>query len=255
MGEKLGVLIKTTLVDFPGIVASSFFFRGCNLLCPYCYNAGLVLNADEKKLNGCKEETFENDEFVSKDELFLHLEKRKNVIKGLVLSGGEALMSPLLCEILEFAKKLGLKTKLDTNGTLPEKLQKIIENPLTHPDFIAVDVKTSPEKYSKLCGEKNNYATFENLNQKLLESIKIISSNYLPENYEVRTVLVPRLVTENDIKNIAKILPKDATWKFQAFQAGNCISDEYNKIEPYTYEEMQELVALAKSYLSKADLR
>ncbi|MBQ9630473.1 MAG: radical SAM protein, partial [Treponema sp.] len=111
--EHAGALFKTTLVDFPGLVACSFFLRGCNMRCPYCYNVGLVLNEDDKNLSSIAE-------------LYAHLEKRKNVLSGLVVSGGEALANSLTPEIIKEAKSLGYKIKLDTNGTLSEKLEELV---------------------------------------------------------------------------------------------------------------------------------
>lgn len=134
--EHAGALFKTTLVDFPGRVACSFFLRGCNMRCPYCYNTGLVLNEDDPSLS-------------SLNDLYAHLEKRKNVLSGLVISGGEALVNPHTPVIIQKAKSLGYKIKLDTNGTLPEKLSALCEDASTRPDFIAMDIKTSPDRDRK----------------------------------------------------------------------------------------------------------
>lgn len=138
--NAVGILVKTTLIDFPGLVASTIFLPGCNLRCPYCYNAELAKGIVPEK------------NAVSLNELYEHLKKRKNVISGLVISGGEALLNPHLKEIILTAKAFGYKIKLDTNGTLPKKLEEIISSNDTKPDFIAMDIKTSPLKYE----EKNH---------------------------------------------------------------------------------------------------
>ena len=112
LNEPAGVLVKTTCVDYPGILAGSFFLKGCNLRCPYCYNTGLVLGKDDgtQPLNTVQE-------------LFDHLEKRQGILKGLTISGGEPLLNPFTPLIIRKAKELGYLVKLDTNGTLPDELK------------------------------------------------------------------------------------------------------------------------------------
>lgn len=242
--KPAGVLIKTTLVDFPGCVAATFFLKGCNLRCPYCYNWELVSAESENQ---------SNIQFVSCAAVLEHLYKRKNVIEGLVISGGEPLLNPVTPLLIKKAKSLGIKIKLDTNGTLPDALESIVKNPETTPDFIAMDIKTSPEKY------KEKIHTAENLKdkdiEKLLErSVKIISS--LPDkNYEIRTVLVPHLVEKEDIKKIAELLPEDAAWRFAQFRNENCLDPSYNDIIPYTDSELSELVTFAKTLIKDSVLR
>ena len=103
MNTKIGALVKTSLVDFPGMVSAVIFFKHCNLRCPYCYNVSLVNGIDE-------------DDFVSLEELKNHLQKRKNVISGLVISGGEALLSPYTKEVILFARELGYGDEEDLWG-------------------------------------------------------------------------------------------------------------------------------------------
>lgn len=238
--SPIGILVKTTLIDFPGLVACSFFLSGCNLRCPYCYNAELA--------NGIIPTNA-----VSIHELFEHLEKRKNVLKGLVLTGGEALLSPFLSKIIIKAKSLNYKIKLDTNGTLPEKLLEIIKNPETKPDFIAMDIKTSPLKYQELVFSQKEKVKI-NFTEKLLKSIKIISE-YPTEKREFRTVLVPSLVTKKDIEEISKLLPKDANWQFATFLNENCLNKKFNDILPYSEKETNELIEIAKKQILGAKLR
>ncbi len=238
--SPVGILVKTTLIDFSGIVSCSFFLSGCNLRCPYCYNAELANGIVPKNA-------------VSLFELYEHLEKRKNVLGGLVLSGGEALLSPFLSDIIITAKSLGYKIKLDTNGTLPEKLFELIKNPKTKPDFIAMDIKTSPSKYQELFFPQKTNLKID-FTEKLLKSIQIISE-YPPEKREFRTVLVPTLVTKSDIKEIANILPKDASWQFATFVNENCLNKRFNDILPFSEKETNELIEIAKKQILGAKLR
>lgn len=237
--EHAGALFKTTLVDFPGRVACSFFLRGCNMRCPYCYNTGLVLNEDDPSLS-------------SLNDLYAHLEKRKNVLSGLVISGGEALVNPHTPVIIQKAKSLGYKIKLDTNGTLPEKLSALCENSQTRPDFIAMDIKTSPDRYAKeLFPHVSTPKDYEPL---LKETIGIMKT-YPADFREWRTVLVPPLVQKPDIEKMASLLPSDASWQFAPFRNENCLDPAYNNITPYTDAEMQTLVDHAKTFIKGATLR
>lgn len=246
--EAAGALIKTSLVDFPGRVASSLFLRGCNLRCPYCYNWALVDSSlAEKPADG---ETA--DEGLSTlHEVFAHLEKRRNVLTGFVISGGEPLLFPCLAEVIERAKSLGYKIKLDTNGTLPDKLEALMKNPATAPDFIAMDIKTSPLRYDLVSAKSGNAAETA---EKLAASVKLIST--LPADCrEWRTVLVPPLVKKDDIREIARLLPKDASWQFAQFRNENCLDASYNEIAPYSDAEAAQLIAYAKSMITGAALR
>ena len=238
MTAPAGSLVKTTLVDFPGRVASAFFLSGCNLRCPYCYNKQLVENSS-------------SENYVSIQQLFDHLEKRKNIISGLVISGGEALLSPYLETIIRTAKSKGYSIKLDTNGTFPEKLAGLIQNPETKPDYIAIDIKTSLEKYKMLTASNE---TFSQIADKLKKSISIISF-YPQTDREFRTVLVPPLTSKDDIQKIASLLPEDASWYFAPFQNNSCLSPEYEKIQPYNDAETAALVKFAQSFIPNAKLR
>jgi pyruvate formate lyase activating enzyme len=239
-----GALIKTTLVDFPGRVASTFFLKGCNLRCPYCYNTGLVLGG----------RAAESDSLSTTEELFAHLEHRKNMLSGLVISGGEPLINPLVPYIIERAKKLGYKIKLDTNGTLPDELEKIIKNTSTKPDFIAMDLKTNPARYAGEICMHGSGISHENIPLILKRSADIVAS-YPADSREWRTVLVPPLVTKEDIAAMSVLLPQDASWQFAQFRNENCINPSYNNIPPHIDAELRELVDYAKTFIPGAVLR
>ncbi len=241
MSEKIGALVKTSLVDYPGKMCATVFLKNCNLRCPYCYNGSLVTGSAGE------------NELATLEEIQAHLLKRKNVLDAFTISGGEALLSPYTVQLLAFAKKEGYKTKLDTNGTLPSLLEKIINNPEAKPDFIAMDIKTSPQKYQKLLNARDSAET-KNYREILLSSIKTVCT-YPATSREFRTVLVPTLVKKDDIEQIAQILPKDALWQFARFIPGNCLEKLYNFLPPYTEEECVELVNFAKKFIKNSFLR
>ena len=245
LNKPAGVLVKTTCVDFPGRVAGSFFLKGCNIRCPYCYNIGLVL------------EDAQSDEPLSTvAELFAHLEKRQGILSGLVISGGEPLLNPYTPLIIRRAKELGYKIKIDTNGTLPEKLNSLIDNPELKPDFIAMDIKTSPSRYSTLiCGDKSPFYGKSDYFEKVLKESAALVAEYPSDCREWRTVLVPGLVTKDDITEMAKLLPEDASWQFAEFRNGNCLDPSYNEIYPYNDAEVKDLIEFAQKFVKGVALR
>lgn len=233
MQDKIGSLVKTSLVDYPNKVATTLFLHGCNLRCPYCYNKELVTG------------TVQDYDAVTLDDVKAHLQKRKNILTGFVISGGEPLLNAQLDELIIFAKNLGYSIKVDTNGTMPAKLERLLNTKELCPDYVALDVKTSIKKY----------ATLGNCNtDDILRSIKLVS-NLASQNREFRTVLVRDLVTADDIDAIARLLPQDASWYFAPFKNQNCLDVNYCNIMPYTQQEMQNLVDIAQKYITNAKLR
>ncbi|MCH5292585.1 MAG: anaerobic ribonucleoside-triphosphate reductase activating protein [Treponema sp.] len=242
LDEPAGVLIKTTCVDYPGLVAGSFFLHGCNLRCPYCYNSALV-TPGTGQMNTIRD-------------FFDLMEKRQGILKGIVISGGEPLINPYTPVIIRKAREFGYKVKLDTNGTLPGPLEALLDSEELRPDFIAMDIKTSPGRYGELLcptqtGLQDASQDFETA---LKKSAALVSS--LPcESREFRTVLVPPLVEKNDIDEMTRILPEDASWQFAQFQNQGCLNPSYNEINPYTDDEARKLVEYARTLIKGARLR
>lgn len=241
--RKAGVLIKTSLVDFPGHVACAVFLHGCNLRCPYCYNTELVTGSPED-VQGA----------VTLGDITAHLEKRKAVLTGLVVSGGEPLLSPFTVPLIRTAKELGYLIKLDTNGMNSEKLRQFLEDDALRPDFIAMDLKTSLDRLHLLAPHIKNPADMERMKESLKESISLIAG-FPAENREFRTVLVPPLVDEHNINDMAQLLPKDAAWKFAGFRNENCVDPLYSSIMPYTQKEEESIITAAASIIPQAVLR
>ena len=249
LNTAAGALIKTSLSDFPGHSAACVFLEGCNIRCPYCYNAELVFGENSPTcINGIR-----NYPCYSLKEIFTHLEKRKNVLTGLVISGGEPLLNKRTPLLIKEAKKLGYKIKLDTNGTLPEKLEEYLENSQLKPDYIALDFKTSLKK-THLLLQSEDYFHAEELYKKVIKSINLLA-NLPTKQREFRTVLVPPLINKEDIKEMAEKLPSDAFWYFARFRNENCLDPKYNKIFPYIEKQYEDLVIEAKKIIKNASLR
>jgi len=243
-------LLKTSLVNFPGRVATAVFLPGCNLRCPFCHNGEL---ASASIVSGPHPADPEDSSYVTIDEVLAHLEKRKTVLGGLAISGGEPLLSPALSQLIAKARNLSLLVKIDTNGTLPDRLLAILDDPNLRPDMLAVDVKTTPDRYAELAmeSEAGLRAGIE-----LRRTIDILSrENPSTLRVEYRTVLVPGLVGESELREIASMLPHNADWQLATFVPGTCLDPSYNSIEPYGPVETKRLVAVAASLIPKAKLR
>ena len=174
-------LQKLTLLDFPGKVAATLFTAGCNFRCPFCHNAALVTH-------------IENDNVYTEEEILSFLRKRKDILDGICVTGGEPLMHEDILPFLRAVKELGFAVKLDTNGTFPDRLKSLVEN--GYVDYVAMDIKNSKERYSEAIGcETVPLNAIE-------ESIRFLMGCGIP--YEFRTTVVKGLHTEQDIENIAK---------------------------------------------------
>ena len=174
---KISGIIKTTLIDYSGHIATSIFTQGCNFKCPYCHNPDLIFKDSASK------------EYMALDYFWDFLENRRNFLDGVVITGGEPTLQPDLIEFIEEIKKRNFKVKLDTNGSQPEKISFLINNGLI--DYIAMDIKSSIEKYS--C-----YSDESSIGDKVIQSVNLIKQSQI--DYEFRTTVVPELHDENDIK-------------------------------------------------------
>lgn len=176
---KINFLQKTTLQDYPNTPAALVFLAGCNLRCVFCHNPAAVKNAKET---------------VSNEEFFSFLESRKNLLEGVVISGGEPTIHKDLPEFIAKIKKMNFKVKLDSNGTNPEMLEELIKKNLL--DYIAMDVKAPYDKYAEITQTKG-------VTNKIKNSIKIIMKSKV--DYEFRTTCHPSLTKKDFEKIVAQI--------------------------------------------------
>ncbi|MDR0636073.1 MAG: anaerobic ribonucleoside-triphosphate reductase activating protein [Treponema sp.] len=227
--NNLLVLRKTSLVDYPGKVAAALFFRGCNLRCPWCQNRELALTSNTP-----------NKAFISPDQALRHIEKRRAVLGGVVLSGGEPTLYRGLPALITRIKALGLLVKLDTNGTTPYVLETLFSQRETTPDYIALDLKLAPARYTIL-GAKNPTA-------QLTESVALIHAAGV--DHEFRSLALPYgFFTDNDIEALAPLVD-DAPWFFRRFQPGNCLDPAWDEF-PAAQEKDSALLARKASQLGK----
>ena len=184
---EIGGIQKTTLIDYPGKIATTVFIIGCNFRCPFCYSSELVLPAKIK-----------NQPRISRADFFDFLRERRELLDGVVICGGEPTIHQELPDFVKEIKRLGFLVKLDTNGSKPEMLEKLIKNELL--DYIAMDVKGPKEKYDFFSGTNDNI----DING-IEKSLNILKKEVI--EYEFRTTIAPGLSKEDILKIVKWIGP------------------------------------------------
>jgi pyruvate formate lyase activating enzyme len=229
--------IDSSFVDWDGKVSSVVFLPYCNFRCPFCHNVNLVLNP-------------EKIETIPLEWILDQLERQKDWIDGVCITGGEPTLHSGLPELCSKIKKLGFQVKLDTNGTNPEMLKALIDQRLV--DYVAMDVKAplTPEKYSKATGVNT-----EQLLTKVQESIKLLIDSKL--DYEFRTTVVPTIHTQEDIQQICQSITGCEKYVLQKFDVtiGNEVIDKDLLSKSISEEEMDKLLAVAQKYVPNAKRR
>jgi len=206
----IGGFQKLTLIDYPGNLATTVFTVGCSFRCPFCHNPELVIGS-----RMVAESKMEED-------FFKHLKNRKGKIEGVCVTGGEPTVQKDIVEFIQKIKKLGFKVKLDTNGTRPDVLKKLLDLKLLN--FIAMDIKNQPKKYDLTTGVKGPASTRggDRLStrggdiKRIKLSVDLIMNSKLP--YELRTTVVPGLHTEKDFEVIAKWIKGAKSYYLQEYR-------------------------------------
>ena len=189
---------KLSLLDFPGRVSAIIFLSGCNMNCGYCYNSDLKIKSDAR---------------LTEEEVLDFLKSRVGKIDGVVITGGEPTINNELPSLIKKIKELGLLVKLDSNGTNPKMIEYLIDNSLV--DYIAMDIKTNPLKYSVVTNTKNNI-------EDILDSVDIIKNSNI--EHEFRTT-VYNIHTLDDLINIAKLV-SPSKYFLQDFKKNEKVSDK-----------------------------
>ena len=169
-----------TLLDYPGKVGASLFLGGCNFRCPFCQNGNLVLHPEQESA-------------IPEAEVLAYLTKRRGVLDGVCISGGEPTLHAELPALIQKIKDLGYLVKLDTNGTRPQVVRYLYENHLI--DYVAMDIKTSRARYPEAAGiSRVDLSLIE-------ESVAYLKSHV--SDYEFRTTVTRELHTSKDFEDIA----------------------------------------------------
>ena len=224
---KIAGLNKTTLLDYPNHVAAAIFTSGCNFRCPFCHNSDLIYG------------NIPDSELLNEDDILDFLTKRKNVLKGLCISGGEPTIQPDLPNFVRKVKELGYLVKLDTNGYQPEVLENLINENLL--DYIAMDIKNTKDKYHTTCGISDKISL-----EKIEKSILLLKQSGLI--HEFRTTVVKELHTIDDLIEIGEWL-SGSDWYLQPFEDNDKVLK--NGYTSYSETEINEIIhELDKKYNS-----
>lgn len=226
-------LNKTTLLDYPEHVAATVFTGGCNFRCPFCHNKDLVLNPAGQPM-------------LEEEEVLAFLKKRKGIISGVCVTGGEPTLQPDLKEFLGKVKEIGLNVKLDTNGYRPEILKELVESRLV--DYVAMDIKSSKAGYVAATGY--DYMNAFNINN-IEKSVEYLMQNNIP--YEFRTTIVKELHTEKEIEEIGNWIKGCKAYFLQSYEENENVIER--GFHACSKEKMIEFSKILKQYIDNVQLR
>jgi len=220
-----------TLLDYPGKIAATLFLAGCNFRCGFCHNPDLVII--EPSTN-----------FVTEKEVLDFLNKRKGVLEGVCIGGGEPLLQPEIEEFLNKIKNLGYLIKLDTNGFNSGLLKNLLEKNLV--DYIAMDIKASIGKYEAVTNLKSDFKNIK-------ESIKLIMSSSLP--YEFRTTILPKYHDAKEIEMIGQMIAGADNYYLQNFRNQKTLDASFSDELPFIDAELEKLKEVASKYVKNCQIR
>lgn len=219
----IGGLQKTSLLDFPEKIAAIVFTMGCNFRCGYCHNPELI-NGEAKI-----------------EEVFEFLKTRQGKLDGVVITGGEPCLQKDLPEFIMQVKELGFAVKLDTNGSFPEMLEKVLPDL----DYVAMDIKAPLEKYSQIVNVDVDTS-------KILKSIEVLKNGGV--DYEFRTTVVKSQLSYEDFEKIGQLIQGAPRYYLQRFEASKILDKSLENEKTYSTEEFERIIDMLKSYV-KAEVR
>ena len=232
---KICGLIKLSLLDYPEKLAATVFTGGCNLRCPFCHNGSLVLHPKDI-------------ESISENELMDFLSSRIGKLDGVCITGGEPLLEPDLESFIKKIRSLGFLIKLDTNGSLPDRLKNLMEKGLL--DYVAMDIKNSPERYAETVGIKN----FDPA--PVFKSAELLMRGNVP--FEFRTTMVREMHSAEDVEKIGIALKGAPRFFIQNFEdSGELIGfkDKSFKLHGFSDSELEAFRDILTQYIGKVEIR
>lgn len=229
---KLKGWVRTSLIDYPDHIATVLFTGGCNFRCPMCHNADLVARPGELPT-------------LPEEKMWDFLERRAGLVDGVVITGGEPTLQTDLLPFLRRVRERGLDVKLDTNGYRPDVLAALLDAGLV--DYVALDVKAPPEKYPLLAGLDDLDVT------RLERSIELLRDSGLA--YEFRTTVVPGLLVEEDVEEIARWIAGAERYVLQQFRPLGTLDPDLEMVHPYPSERLQEMARRAERWVKQVIVR
>ncbi len=221
--------VKSSFIDYPGKICAVYFTGGCNFRCPYCHNSSLVKGEGEN---------------IDEEQVFAHLEKRRGMLDGVCISGGEPTLEPGLSSFFRKIKDKGFLAKLDTNGTAPEVLEELIGDRAI--DYIAMDVKAPFGKYSKVAGKTVDVGAIK-------DSISIIKNSDV--EYEFRTTVCKELLRIKDVLEIAQYIKGSKRYVVQNFRDCNSVLAGEGKFSPFSPGELEKLRTKLEGFFTEFKVR
>lgn len=233
---NIGGFQKNSLIDFPDTIACIVFTRGCNFICPYCHNPDLIAGPDSG-----------SGTLYNENKIFEFLEKRKNLIQGMVITGGEPTLQKDLFSFCQKVKGLGYKIKLDTNGTCPEAVDQLLQEELV--DFISMDIKTSFENYHLVVPGKFD-------KKQIIQTVQLLMEK--APAYEFRTTCSKPFVSKKNIKDIGEIVKGASKYILQKCSRNVKVLDpQFVKTDNnfFSEKEMLELKNIIDQYVCSSIIR
>jgi pyruvate formate lyase activating enzyme len=224
--------VRTSLIDFPGRIATVLFTGGCDFRCPMCHNADLVLRPQDVP-------------DLPEEEVWAFLSRRTRLIDGVVITGGEPTLQPDLIPFVQQIRALSLNVKLDTNGYRPDVLAALLGDGLV--DYVAMDVKAPPEKYPCLTGRPDLDVA------RVVRSVALLRKSDV--SYEFRTTVVPGWLTGADIEEIARWVSGARRYVVQQFRPFHTLEPALERVTPYPADRLYEMVRCAARWVAQAAVR
>lgn len=231
---RIGGLQKSSLIDYPGKISAIIFTQGCNFRCPYCHNPELISNILPRPLR----------ERVGVRGILEFLKSRINKLDAVVITGGEPTLQKDLPEFIKQIKKMAFLVKLDTNGTNPKMLQKLLDEKLI--DYVAMDIKAPIEKYSEAVKDKVS-------TKDILKSIEILKNSDI--DYEFRTTVVKSQLLPEDFERIGKMIKDCEKYYLQRFIPSKTLDKSFLGQTTYSDEEFLSILETLKKYIKQVELR
>ncbi|PJE70234.1 anaerobic ribonucleoside-triphosphate reductase activating protein [Candidatus Shapirobacteria bacterium CG10_big_fil_rev_8_21_14_0_10_48_15] len=251
---SIGGLQKVSLIDFPAHIAAVVFTKGCNFVCPFCFNRSLVLGTVPT---------------ISQRTVLTFLQQRQKLLDGVVITGGEPLLHDDLKMFLLAIKKMGYPIKLDTNGSLPDRLKKVLKKSLV--DYLALDFKAPLDgRWNEAVGRSDfDFQIWQ-------QSLKLLLDSGIP--FELRTTVVPGIHDQTVLREMGQQLAKligvnqvnrvnrasgssevtrvlKPTWYWQNFQPGHCLDPQFDNHKPYSAAVLDDFLKTVKRCYSQIELR
>ena len=222
-------LQKTSLIDYPEKIACIVFTQGCNFRCGYCHNPELF----EKR-----------EPLISTEAFFEFLKTRQNKLDGVVITGGEPTLQKDLIDFIFKIKDLGFLVKVDSNGTNPEILEKLLKDNII--DYVAMDIKAPLEKYSDIVNVNINSDNIE-------KSIALLLENRV--DYEFRTTVIKSQLTYDDFEKTGKLINGAKKYYLQKFIPSKILDEKLMNEQSYSNEEFEQIKTILKKYIEKVEIR